>query len=204
MDDSIRELLNSSRQRKIQHQAKGRSKPAPPTHGVEKLADERIEEAQRRGQFDDLSGKHRQTQPPLTAQRVGTIAEQRIEAAMRDGEFDNLPGMGKPLDLFDDAHVPAEMRMAFRLMKGKGMEALWSGPQRDFERQMGMYQGWFSDMQQLWPELSSGQREGVRQELSKRLKDLNDLIHAINAAVPTDAMRLGLLNYERELQRLGA
>ncbi|MEJ5211791.1 MAG: DnaJ family domain-containing protein, partial [Burkholderiales bacterium] len=48
------------------------------------------------------------------------LVEQRIEAAMAAGEFDALPGAGRPLDLTDDALVPPELRMAWRILKNAG------------------------------------------------------------------------------------
>lgn len=48
------------------------------------------------------------------------LAEARIKAAMARGELDDLPGAGKPLVLEDDALVPAELRMAYRLLKNAG------------------------------------------------------------------------------------
>ena len=48
------------------------------------------------------------------------IAEQRILDAIARGELDNLPGAGAPLDLDDDALVPEEMRLAFRVLKNAG------------------------------------------------------------------------------------
>lgn len=48
------------------------------------------------------------------------IAEERILAAIRRGEFDQLAGAGKPLELDDDALVPPELRMAFRVLKNAG------------------------------------------------------------------------------------
>ena len=54
---------------------------------------------------------------PLTA-----IAERRIQEAIERGEFDDLPGKGKPLDLGDDDRtVPAELRMAYRILKNAGL-----------------------------------------------------------------------------------
>jgi len=54
---------------------------------------------------------------PLTA-----IAERRIQEAIERGEFDDLPGKGKPLDLGeDDRTVPAELRMAYRILKNAGL-----------------------------------------------------------------------------------
>lgn len=48
------------------------------------------------------------------------IAERRIAEAVAQGEFDGLPGAGRPLELDDDALVPAELRMAHRILKNAG------------------------------------------------------------------------------------
>ncbi len=47
-------------------------------------------------------------------------AERHIRDAQQQGEFDNLPGTGEPLRLDDDAHVPAELRSGYRLLKNAG------------------------------------------------------------------------------------
>ncbi|MDP2847005.1 MAG: DUF1992 domain-containing protein [Humidesulfovibrio sp.] len=51
---------------------------------------------------------------------IERIAEERIRTAQENGEFDDLPGRGKPLDLNDDAHVPPELKMAWRVLKNAG------------------------------------------------------------------------------------
>ena len=48
------------------------------------------------------------------------LVERRIRGAMDDGAFDDLPGNGRPLDLDDDRLVPAEMRLAYRVLKNSG------------------------------------------------------------------------------------
>ncbi len=48
------------------------------------------------------------------------LAEERIRTAMAQGDFDDLPGQGRPLALDDDALVPAEMRLAYRVLKNAG------------------------------------------------------------------------------------
>jgi len=45
------------------------------------------------------------------------IAEERILEAMERGEFDDLPGKGKPLRLEDDSQVPADLRIAYKILK---------------------------------------------------------------------------------------
>jgi hypothetical protein len=48
------------------------------------------------------------------------LVEERIQEAFRRGDFDNLPGAGRPLALDDDALVPPEVRIAYRILKNAG------------------------------------------------------------------------------------
>jgi Domain of unknown function (DUF1992) len=48
------------------------------------------------------------------------IAEEKIAEAIARGEFDNLPGAGRPLNLDDDALIPEELRLAYRILKNAG------------------------------------------------------------------------------------
>ena len=48
------------------------------------------------------------------------IAEQRIAEAISRGELENLPGEGRPLELDDDALVPEDLRLAYRILKNAG------------------------------------------------------------------------------------
>jgi hypothetical protein len=43
--------------------------------------------------------------------------EEKLKEAMARGEFDNLPGTGKPLDLEAYFNTPADLRMAFAILK---------------------------------------------------------------------------------------
>jgi DnaJ-like protein len=45
------------------------------------------------------------------------LAEAKIDDAMRRGEFDDLPGAGKPLELEDLSHVPAHMRLGYKVLR---------------------------------------------------------------------------------------
>ena len=200
MDDSTRELLEGARLRIETKRVK--NKPQRPTEALEKIADERIEAAQAEGAFDDLTANPTTKQPPLTAAQVRNLAEQRIEAAMRDGYFRDLDGEGKPLDLYDDAHVPADMRLAYRMLKGRGVGAPWQDAQVEYERRSTEYAIWFAHNQADWPSMSPTLRLQRLQELETRLKELNDAIHNLNARAPNDTLRKGLLVYARERSRL--
>ncbi len=48
------------------------------------------------------------------------LAEQRIAEAIANGELDELPGKGRPLELDDDALVPEDLRLAYRILKNAG------------------------------------------------------------------------------------
>jgi len=48
------------------------------------------------------------------------IAERKIAEAIANGELDHLPGEGRPLDLDEDALVPEDLRLAYRILKNAG------------------------------------------------------------------------------------
>lgn len=52
---------------------------------------------------------------------LAAFVERRIEEAAANGELSNLPGEGRPLDLDDDALVPPELRVAYRIVRNAGM-----------------------------------------------------------------------------------
>jgi Domain of unknown function (DUF1992) len=45
------------------------------------------------------------------------LADSKIRKAMESGEFDRLPGRGRPLPPDEFAHVAAELRMGFRVLR---------------------------------------------------------------------------------------
>jgi hypothetical protein len=51
---------------------------------------------------------------------VDQIVERRIAEAIERGDLNDLPGAGRPLALDDDSLVPAELRVAYRIMKNAG------------------------------------------------------------------------------------
>jgi hypothetical protein len=52
---------------------------------------------------------------------IERIAEARIQEAIERGELNGLPGEGKPLALEDDRMIPAELRVAYRVLKNAGL-----------------------------------------------------------------------------------
>jgi hypothetical protein len=58
---------------------------------------------------------------PPSLLHLDAVAEERIQEAIRRGEFDGLPGAGKPLVLDEDPLVPAELRVANRVLSNAGL-----------------------------------------------------------------------------------
>jgi hypothetical protein len=57
----------------------------------------------------------------LPVLHLDAVAEERIQEAIRRGELDGLPGAGKPLVLDEDPLVPAELRVANRILSNAGL-----------------------------------------------------------------------------------
>ena len=51
-------------------------------------------------------------------------AEQRIREALAQGEFDNLPNAGQPLNLDEYFSAPADLRMAYSVLKNANCRPL--------------------------------------------------------------------------------
>ena len=95
---------------------------------------------------------------------IEALAEERIRAAQERGEFDNLPGAGRPLDLDHDAHVPEELRMAWRVLKNAGCLP----PELEAEREIN------SAIELLSAMTDEGERYRQMQRLNLMITKLNE------------------------------
>lgn len=48
------------------------------------------------------------------------IAEKKIFEAIERGEFDSLSGAGKPFKFEDEAFIPEDLKMAYKVLKNSG------------------------------------------------------------------------------------
>jgi hypothetical protein len=78
------------------------------------------------------------------------LAEQKITEAIARGELANLPGEGRPLDLGDDALIPEELRVAWRILKNAGFVP----PEVEVLREIG-------DLERFIETLSEGEARSV-------------------------------------------
>lgn len=53
------------------------------------------------------------------------LVEEQIRKARAKGDFDNLEGKGKPIDLYENPFEPAELRMAFKILKDNDCAPFW-------------------------------------------------------------------------------
>ena len=106
---------------------------------------------------------------------IDSLAEEKIRAAIRSGELDDLPGQGQPLQLDDDSSVPAELRVAYRLIKNSG----FLPPEVSLRREIGQ-------VEQLLMQIDSeSEAEQVRRRL--QLLQLRLSLHGRDTSLLVEA-----------------
>lgn len=95
---------------------------------------------------------------------LATIAERKIAEAMARGELDNLAGAGRPLAMDEDlSGVPAEMRMAYKILKNAGFVP----PEVQLRKEI-------VSLREMLGQLEDDeQRRSLRRQLDYRLLKLN-------------------------------
>ncbi len=129
------------------------------------------------------------------------LIEQRIQDAMAQGLFDNLRGMGQPLNLDDDAFVPQELKMAFRMLRSNGLAPLWIEMNKEIRADIERLQRFLAHVHSRWDCINAVQREHLRHEYQARIKDINSKILSYNIMAPSAQVHLGLLIVEDELAK---
>lgn len=128
-----------------------------------------------------------------SAEAWQTVVEQRIQQGMGAGVFDNLPGVGKPLNLWDDAFVPEEMRMAFRLLRSNDLAPLWVQVNREIQEDLRRMRRVREYAEERWHKLSVTQRDAVRDDYERKIGALNTKILNYNLLAPSSSVHLPLL-----------
>jgi hypothetical protein len=116
------------------------------------------------------------------------IAEERIREAIERGDFDDLPGKGQPLDLEDDSHLPADLRMAYKILKN----ADCLPPELELRKEIRTTEALLAGIQDT-------------QEKYKQMKKLNYLIMKLNMTRRTSmALEENQLYYEKVVDKIGS
>lgn len=172
---------------------------------------------------DKKTGKM-QPSPLPYAKRPSDRVRDAIEEAIANGAFDHLPGAGKPLDFSDDDNpfVPADMRLAWRMLRQHGLVLPWIEDRREIDRRradLDRQATWhcqrlqekleelatrpIAERQYRQEKLKSEHAEFMRRH-AEAIDRLNEKIDRYNLAVPSTNLQTRRLNRERELAQLSA
>ncbi|GAC1367213.1 MAG: hypothetical protein NVSMB42_27180 [Herpetosiphon sp.] len=121
------------------------------------------------------------------------LVERRIQDGMARGLFDNLAGMGRPLNLYDDAFVPEEMRMAFRILRSNGLAPLWIEINKEIQEDVTRFHRIRDYAAHHWPRLNIAERGELRQQYAARVDEINTKIMQHNLLAPSSYVHRGLL-----------
>ena len=113
------------------------------------------------------------------------LVEQRIQEGIENGAFDNLAGAGKPQNLDEDAMVPEDMRMAFRLLRSNGLAPLWVQINREIRDDIERLERFRTYVAGRWHTSNEIQREHHRRDYAARVRDINDRILNYNITAPS-------------------
>lgn len=131
------------------------------------------------------------------------LVEQRIQSGIERGAFDNLSGAGKPLNLDDDAFIPEDLRMAFRLLRTHSLAPLWVELNEEIRNDIRRLEHFreYAQTQQL--DTNRLKYEHLRREFVSRINDINAKILNYNILAPSSQVHFPMLILEEELVKFG-
>ena len=140
---------------------------------------------------------------PHTRPGHASLIDQIIAKAQADGLMDNLPGQGQPLKLDDDALVPEEYRLGFRMLKASGFAPPWVEARREIEQERERIASWLSTTKRRLPHLAAPARAGLLVSYRRKLNDLQRMIVTYNLQTPPGIEHLEGLRMAAELAKFG-
>lgn len=132
------------------------------------------------------------------------LVEQRIQDGIERGLFDNLSGAGKPLNLDEDALVPEDMRMAFRLLRSNGLAPLWVELNKEIREDLQRLERFRAHVAERWDRANLIQLEHFRQQHAGRVRDINDKIVNYNILAPSSLVHFPTLIVDDEIAKFDA
>ena len=146
--------------------------------------------------------------------------EEKITDAMERGEFDNLPGEGKPFRWENDRLVPAEYRLAYRIMRDNDVQPEWIALQREIDQLIQRARDDLNAAVQYFLQVHEelGDKSGL-ENVKRRLRardirdeafgvfracvpEINKKIALFNLKVPAPHLTRDLLDESQEIRRL--
>ena len=142
------------------------------------------------------------------------IVDQRLTEAINQGMFDNLPGQGKPLDFSQDALVPDDKRLAYKLLKNNDLTPDWISERSDIQCDIGKWRTalstQFARYQREWQSTVGFDEQTRIQALwanyltrqEEKLQKLNREITALNLQQSIASLEIFHLRLDEELENL--
>lgn len=146
--------------------------------------------------------------------------DKQIREAMARGEFDHLHGAGKPLNLDDDPHVPAEWRLAYKILKDADAAPEWIEQGKAIRAELqalatllDRHARWQREQRARLAARAPEQQIAAHKELERararareayrqRAIALNRMIDTYNLQVPDARLQVPRVRIEEELKRL--
>ena len=145
---------------------------------------------------------------------VEIIADRKIRDAQEEGAFDNLSGKGQPIDLDADRGIPADQRLAARLLREANYVPDWIELDRAIRRSSEALDTEIEEFATRWNGLtpagypcrrpSNLERDVFLCGLVPKLLKLNEEIDRFNLVVPVLSRTRGRIRVEDRLQELDA
>jgi hypothetical protein len=172
-----------------------------PRRHLDRYAEARLEAMLRQQEQEAREQAEQQAQQPQQRGMAmwNGLVEQRILDAMAKGMFDNLQGTGQPLNLDDDAFVPLELRMAFRMLRSTGLAPLWVQMNKEIRDDIARMEHFRSYVHGRWERISVIERDHLRQQYIDRINDINGKIINYNIMAPSSQVHMAILIMDEEL-----
>ena len=154
-------------------------------------------------EHNDHEKQDRQPGHTPPGRRFRNFLDEIMAKAHADGLMDNLPGQGEPLKTDDDALVPDEYRLGFRMLKASGFAPPWIEARREIDEERTRIDTWLTDANRRWPHLEAHAQAALRVTYKRKLDDLQRLILNFNLKAPPSVSHVEGLRMAAELSKLG-
>ncbi len=148
----------------------------------------------------------------MNSQRWESHIDKLIRQAMDEGEFRQLPGESQPLDLQDDPYTPADMQLAYKIMRDNNYAPDWVVQGKELAKKRERILGRLGRAYQQYRQSSGDETHRAlqaaadwstaQQQLSVAFGAFNREVLDYNLKVPVNTLHLAVLNWSRELERL--
>lgn len=148
--------------------------------------------------------------------RWQSLIDQQLQEILKNGSA-HLPGAGKPLDLGDDPNTPADMQLAYKIMRDNDITPDWIflGKELDVEREALLdrlgkaytsYLGQMGDAKRAGSASAEADAQDrwrtAQQKTREAAAQYNKKLLNYNLKLPSGLPQRANVDFERELKRI--